>query len=191
MEKLKKTARGLDAFFKVLLWFMVILAAVMITATAVLCRRGAGDLSNSLVLMQLSINGILLDPRTVLSEAIYKKVWISTLLHFLILFAFTCYGICIIRRMLSLMKDGKPFNSGVARDFKRLGWFSILFGISYEIFDNTFTTSLARLISASVSSFAESHTYNLNFLIIAFVFFLLSYIFSYGEELQRLSDETL
>lgn len=192
MEKLKKTARGLDVFFKISLWLMVILAAIMIVSTTVLCIKGAGDMSNTLTAMQLSINGIGFDPINAIPESVYKDVWITTLIHFLVLFAFICYGICIIRKMLSPMKEGKPFNTNISKDFKKLGWFTVAFGIASNVIDYSITTFLTNRLYASIPfSISIDSSLSLNFIVIAFAFFLLSYVFSYGEELQRLSDETL
>lgn len=192
MEKLKKTARGLDIFFKILLWLLMIVAAALVIATVVLCVKGAGDMANTLTAMQLSINGVGFMPIQAIPESVFKTVWISTMIHFLILFAFTCYGILIIRKMLSPMKEGQPFNSNVSRDIKKLGWFTVIFGIAYNVIKNSIMTFLEKQLYASVPfSISTNHTVSISFLVIAFSLFLLSYIFRYGEELQKLSDETL
>jgi hypothetical protein len=42
-----------------------------------------------------------------------------------------------------------------------------------------------------VSGYSYNGTFDCSFIIAAVILFLLSYIFQYGEELQRESDETL
>ena len=47
------------------------------------------------------------------------------------------------------------------------------------------------LINGTVIHITANFNIDFTFVVISIVFFLLSYIFQYGEELQQLSDETL
>ena len=102
------------------------------------------------------------------------------------------------RQMLAPVKEGRPFHDTVSRTLKKLAWVEIALGILY----NALTVGEAVMINHLYpleALFSESgvidirgyYELDLSFLVTAGVMFLLAYIFSYGAELQKLSDETL
>lgn len=108
------------------------------------------------------------------------------------------YGIRLLRKVLTPMKEGRPFDPGTSSKIRKLAWVTLIGGAVGEA-------------CMQISNVADFHTYKLttlfnpevvtgyrleyimetDFLIMAGVLFLLSLVFRYGEELQRQSDETL
>lgn len=113
-----------------------------------------------------------------------------------------CYdgrrGVGYIREILEPMKEEKPFASIVSVNLKKLARLSINLGILANIIILTeqimsvFVYDLpALLISEKITHVGGMFNFDLTFLIYWAILMLLSYVFSYGEQLQQLSDETL
>lgn len=103
-----------------------------------------------------------------------------------------------IRGILAPMKEGKPFDHNIARYLKRLAWLTVVNGILTQIIQNVLTGNTLNgynlnelFLSDKITGVSVTHSCDLSFLIYALVLFLMSFIFQYGSELQKLSDETL
>lgn len=195
MNNMQKTARGLDIVFRVLSILAILgiaaLAVIDIAGFAVGFDKLADPASTSLT---LSASGIHIDAKDLGSPSQIGGVILLLSVSAMISLAAIWFGIRIIRRILAPMKDGQPFSQGISGEFRKLGWLVIGYGIVYNLFDLVAKTTLAvRLISseAEYPALGIEHHLDPTFIIIAFVLFLCSYIFRYGEELQQLSDETL
>ncbi len=104
----------------------------------------------------------------------------------------------IIRKVLAPMKEGRPFDQGISQMIKKLAWVVLAGGaivriggcitmmIEIKAYDLT-----AFFAESAIEGYRLNYVVDLNFIITACVLFLLSYVFRYGEELQRESDETL
>ena len=107
-------------------------------------------------------------------------------------------GVGYIREILHPMKEGKPFDSIVSTNLKKLARLSITLGILYNIIIlseqimTVFVHDLpGLLLSEKITHVGGMFSVDLTFLICWASLLLLSYVFRYGEELQQLSDETL
>ena len=107
-------------------------------------------------------------------------------------------GIGYIREILHPMTEGKPFDSIVSTNLKKLAKLSIELGILYNILlliDQIMTVFVydipGLLISEKITHVGGMFNIDLTFLIYWAFLMLLGYVFRYGEELQQLSDETL
>ena len=107
-------------------------------------------------------------------------------------------GVGYIREILRPMTEGKPFDTIVSTNLKKLAKLSINLGILYNIIllseqiMTVFVFDLpALLISEKIVHIGSMFSVDLTFLIYWAILLLLSYVFRYGEELQQLSDETL
>ncbi len=107
-------------------------------------------------------------------------------------------GVGYIREILHPMTEGKPFDSVVSTNLKKLARLSINLGILCNIIIlseqimTVFVYDLpGLLVSEKISHVGGMFNLDLTFLIYWAVLLLLSYVFRYGEELQQLSDETL
>ena len=113
-----------------------------------------------------------------------------------------CYdgrkGVGYIREILKPMIEEKPFDSIVSTNLKKLARLSINLGILANVIIlceqimTVFVFDLpGLLISEKITHVSGMFNVDLTFLIYWAILMLLSYVFQYGESLQRLSDETL
>ena len=107
-------------------------------------------------------------------------------------------GVGYVREILHPMTEGKPFDSIVSTNLKKLARLSINLGILYNIITlseqimTVFVYDLpGLLISEKIAHVGGMFQVDLTFVIYWAFLMLLSYVFRYGEELQQLSDETL
>ena len=121
----------------------------------------------------------------------------GTLMVFILTF-FILYGVKIARKILKPMKEGLPFDESVSKNLKNLGILTLVGGGIWSVTKLIIDTTTFKAYHISelfrpeiVTSVELSASLDTTFLVIAAVFFLLSYIFQYGAELQKLSDETL
>lgn len=104
----------------------------------------------------------------------------------------------LLRKILAPMKNGRPFESGISENLKKVGWGVLIGGFFSELVGIVARVLLIKAYSVDTLFVSESidkiefvFTMNLNFVLISCVVFFLSYIFTYGQMLQQESDETL
>ena len=104
----------------------------------------------------------------------------------------------LLHRIFAPMAEARPFDGSVAANLRKLGWLSLIaVGIYFALGSTAATLELAmydisQLFAADlVTDVSFIHSVGFGLLLIPAVIFLLSYVFKYGEELQRQSDETL
>ena len=196
MEKMKRTAKILDMVFRVMFWTVVVLGALFIVGSILMLIMSdkiytVDELNGMRVIM--SINGIYFDNFVEGLQGI--DVWrLFTGAGVLALFAmaFLLYGIYVVRQVLKPMKNGNPFDGSVSQNFKKLGWLSLAYGVAQVVISSAGRHMLLRALTGTgVSNVGVETQVDLTFLVVAGLLLLFAYIFRYGEELQRLSDETL
>ena len=109
------------------------------------------------------------------------------------------YGLRIVKNIVEPMKEGRPFDESISSSIKKLGDLVIWAGIVSQLGIFVTDTLLVRNYVDLMSLFKEgvvnwitvNYTFSLTFLFIAFILYLLSYVFEYGQQLQKESDETL
>ena len=92
------------------------------------------------------------------------------------------------------MREGRPFDAGVSGRLRLLGWVSIAWGVVINLYNLLLCGWIGRVLQSldvGAGTLEMEHVLDGSFLVIALLLFLFSYIFRYGEELQKLSDETL
>jgi len=202
IEKLSSTAKKLGTFFRVLQKIIGICAIVMLCVLLVLTVANAinpditiGTELNSVNIGYLTI--VVAPEHTPSNGAILTFTWIIAVLG-AICAAVICLGIGYIRRILSPMAEGKPFHPDTAKYIKKLAILSLILGIlrNLGLFAETVSSLWAfglneLLGSGAIQSVSVNFTVELGFIIVFFLLLLMSYIFSYGAQLQQLSDETL
>lgn len=201
MDKLCRTARILDVIAKILFWICAVLGVIAIVSAVVVPFIDADVLAENMT-TTMTVGGY-----TITSDKFHvngldaegeKFVSCIILILFAAVAVFVCYGIKIVRNILKPMKNGTPFDTAVSANLKKLGFITLAGGIIsavinmisyFFIFRASYVTS--NVTGENFSTFTQDFRFDATFLVIAAVLFLLSYIFRYGEELQRLSDETL
>ena len=203
MEKLKRTAKVLDVIAKAMWWICIILSALMLAALIVVliagvqpesAETGAG-MTLSLGVLRLKLSGPTPKNGNALAPAVVVSVIAACVIAALMVLAWETH---ILHRVLSPMREGRPFDRRISKNLRTLGWVSlvqaVIFSVASSVGNYMIFTSL-DLMELFNRSLVTDYTVNIRFeagyLLIPVAFFLLSWIFRYGEELQRQSDETL
>ena len=173
MEKLVKMAKRLDRLLKALQIAIVAFCALLVILSGFGGTWSYRPFSSTLYLSAAN------DARILLSAPVGWFLFLASM-------AVALYGLHIFRRILLPMKRGEPFAKSVSGDMRRLGWLVLIAGGALSL-----ANSIGQAYAVSSELVVQTHRLDLSFLFVAAILFLFSYIFRYGEELQRLSDETL
>lgn len=171
MEKLCKMARRIDLFLKVV---QIATAAASLLIASV---YGFGMLTGNYGAFSLRSG----DAYVAVSAPLGWLMFVTCI-------GVALYGLHIFRRILRPMKEGQPFAESISADMRRLGWLVLIAGGALSVIGLFFRSTI---VTPSDTLVMETHQIDLTFLVVSAILFLFSYIFRYGEELQRLSDETL
>ena len=198
-KKLIKSATIIDRILKILQGFAiagVIVSAIFIPLTAIFGQKVIASADKlKLDALDLELSGSL---GSYLNAANVK----SSIIGMLIVGVLGCAAIwCVLRALreiLAPMKEGQPFAAGIADKIRKLGWTVLITGAITEIggaIANVFALrmyDLDKLMNPEiVADMTFDYSFNLWFVITALIIFFLSYVFRYGESLQKESDETL
>lgn len=189
-------AKTLDRFLKYI-FYAVIAASLFVVAFAVISLV-SGDFTVqttlNLGLLNLTVaDGFLPD------SGIFMICMFLNYAYYLLLAAPLCIGIFMIRsRILYPIQKGKPFSTGISLEWKKLGHLVLIFGglssFSKYVLETISISSFnaeSLLLSEKITGITYNVTLDLSFAFIAMILYFLSYIFHYGEELQKQADETL
>lgn len=203
MDKMMNTAKKLDVVFKVI--------GIALSIAFVACFVGSGIIAIGLIfnldpeLIGTGYASISMGMAELEVAAGYAPKYKEVLLvvaAMLLLMTPICWigKKCVlrIRHMLAPMKEGAPFHAAVGANLRKLSLYALTLGVVINCVRIVAQAFLVHgyqlgelLISEKISQVTFNYSFDLDFLLIASVLYLLSYVFRYGEELQRLSDETL
>lgn len=205
MHKLQKIAGSLDTFFKVTYRLTIaanILGCIFIAIFLYLCL-GAPSLFSKItagLITSLDFGSIQfrLSPDALPATNAGTGYFFGSLILGLLGLAVYILMIRSIRSILAPMKEGLPFHREVAAGFRNLALLTILSGLLDLVLEFFIRGNMIRsldlntlFLSDKIEAVTTYYNFSFNFLITALVFFGMSCIFRYGEELQQLSDETL
>ena len=178
--------------------FLVAIALILIGAVAVFFVPKGSYMTQSPILTLGNIS-LELNDGALPNQQI--QIWriIIGLLAAAIIVGVTYYGFRVIKNILSPMKEGRPFDGNVSISIRKLGTLVFWGGLVSQVAEYVTETMLVRNYVNLIDLFKEgvvnninvNYTFSLTFVFIAFILYLLSYVFEYGQELQRESDETL
>ena len=127
-----------------------------------------------------------------------KLYTVSSLLVAGILLFVVSYTCGLYRGILAVVKAGRPFETCVVTNLRKAAWAVLAGGAAATVLGVVERVILSRaypmeqiFASAAITKIEYAFTVDFSFVVTACVMFLLSYIFSYGQALQRESDETL
>ena len=198
MKKMKKAAGELAQLAKIgeVMWFGA--GCLMVLAALNVCFFEPNILSGEPVTLSLGSVKVDIWGADFLPPGLSKVNLLVRALMFCVLCFLVIYAAKIARKILLPMKEGLPFDESVYKNFRKLGVFTLIGGgmisagrvlidtMSYRAYEVQNLFIRDKIIECRLEP--QVH---LEFILIAFVFFLMSYIFRYGAELQKQSDETL
>ena len=202
MEKIIKFSRVLWKIIDILLVICVVTAiAYLIMAVVV------AFLPNEMleyftawcsIFLDLGMVNVKLAEPIVIQEAIrpYFYAFCAYALAHLAVYA---YGFHLLRNILLTVSKSLPFKNTVSVNLRKLSLLVLIGNVVLYFVNNLRYEFLYRMFDLSnlfsndlVTGYSmQKHAFNLSFILFAGLLFLLSYVFKYGEELQKLSDETL
>ena len=203
MDKLTSTARKIDVVFKIADIMLKIAFVACLVCIGIVVVGKAFDLPDEMIgnVDQLLEFGPLTLTVADSFTPDFDRMLIQAAAMLVLGAACSFIGIlCVktIRAILAPMKEGKPFASEISKNLRKLGWLSLILGVAVQVMEAVSLFSLfivqdmeALLISEKITHVDVNASFDLSVLIIPAVFFLLAYVFKYGEQLQTLSDETL
>ena len=198
MKKMKKAAGELAQLAKIgeVMWFGA--GCLMVLAALNVCFFEPNILSGEPVTLSLGSVKVDVWGADFLPPGLSKVNLLVRALMFCVLCFLVIYAAKIVRKILLPMKEGLPFDESIYKNFRKLGVFTLIGGgmisagrvlidtMSYRAYEVQNLFIRDKIIECRLEP--QVH---LEFILIAFVFFLMSYIFRYGAELQKQSDETL
>lgn len=111
---------------------------------------------------------------------------------------FGSYVLRDVTLLLAPIADGRPFESGVSTRLRKLAILTLIGGAAIQLLQSlgdlllTNAYHLTELFKEGmVQDVSVNFQFNFAFFFVAMFIGLLSFVFRYGEELQRESDETL
>ncbi len=202
MEKMVRTAKTLDKVFKILQWVGMICAAVTALVLGIVTVMNAIDPDS---FIGTAFHAVDIGPLTFQlaeeaapdSSTILRYIWILAAAAIAFV-AILCYVLGILRRILKPMTQGRPFAPFVSKEIRRLAFASLAVGVIYNVMSALETWGAIRFLdltsllqNSQIRSVTANFSCDVTFVIAFLVLLLVSYIFQYGEELQKESDETL
>ncbi len=200
--KMVNTAKALDKVFRILQRVIIICAAVSVIVLGIFTLMNA---VNHNAVIGTDFNVVNIGPLTFeLAEeivpgnnAILIYAWIMAAAAIAFI-AIVCYALGVFRKILKPMTEGNPFAPFVSNEIRKLAFASLAIGVVcnvmafIEALNVILVFDLNSLLQDSqIQSVNVNFHFDVTFVIVFFVLLLVSYIFRYGEELQKLSDETL
>ena len=202
LQKMARTAGLLERLLKILQCLaagVVALAAALLTVLTVLNAFGRPELlrtdSNALRIGSLSFEfagEVAAD-----GGALLLYAW-SVLAAAALFAALLWWALAILRKILRTMAAGTPFASGVSGEIRRLAFLSLGLGAVQNGIGLIEDWSLPRVFdierlleNSAFRSVTVNYTFQADFVVVFLVLLLLSCVFRYGAELQKLSDETV
>ena len=198
-EKIIRSANRMYSIVNVLeKLFLVAIVLILIGAVAVFFVPKGSYMTKSPILTLGNIS-LELNDGALPNQQI--QIWriVIGLLAAAIIVGVTYYGFRVIKSILLPMKEGRPIDENVSISIRKLGTLVFWGGLISQIAEYVTETMLVRNYANLIDLFKEgvvnninvNYTFSLTFVFIAFILYLLSYVFEYGQELQRESDETL
>ena len=194
MKKLISTAKVLDAFAGILQVMSLVAAIIFVVSIVMLSvfNVEAYAFSATIELGHFSFGLSSFDPQTVQQQFLWMALPAVAVLVALHLIS------RVIRSILKPMKEGRPFDTAVSANLRKLSWIVLIGGGVSSLAQLAAEAAMYRLFDFSslfLSDRITSCTLNwepdTTFVFLFLILFLLSCVFRYGEELQAQSDETL
>ena len=199
MEKLMKTSKTVDTILKVVYKILQVAGIIIFVgvgiclAAELLGKMPAAELSG------ISISDVeleLKDPQAIEKDVMMLEIG-TTMVMGLLAIAITCYLIKVLRKVLAPMILGQPFDGTVSTNIKKLGIVCIVGGVMMDVMESVASTLAISMmdkafwLSENVSKITVSSEISLGNVLVGVLVIMLSYVFRYGEELQKQADETL
>ena len=192
VNKTLKITQKIIRIFKVLLVLSIVVYTLLILYSGNIDTAQTAATSIELGVIELNLRQTFQD--SILSPALLF-ITLFIMISLLILWYLMLSKLDII---ITNAISGQIFSPTSGRSLKMISVYVIIEGVINLIASFISSNTISKYIfnlelfnTDIVSSVTVKTDYDISFLITAFIIFILAKIFAYGEELQKLSDETL
>lgn len=191
MEKLQKISRIALNILNIFKIFVILILVLGIAASLLFLLVPEMSSSMGLHIMS-SPTGIHLGDLAPAEMQIPRAAGFALLLSDLLAAVVGIWIISLLQKILKPMTEGRPFDHQIAPTIRKIGWLYMAAAVLKQVTDGAASAlTFLQLQNAAVSGATLNLQINLNFLVTFGILMLLSYVFEYGQELQKLSDETV
>ena len=198
-EKMIKTAKTSYTIVSVLRIIVLIGMILFVLGIGIMLVMGGNNMPFSFTSLSMGNVTLYLTENALPGQTVGTAEILPAVLPAAVIMAVVFYCLSVLRTILTPMKEGRPFETNVSDNIRKLGTAVLIGGAAnfaaqaaasvflsgrYEMLRSLFKDGVIDHITVT-------HTFDLSIIWIALFLYLLSYIFAYGEELQRQSDETL
>ena len=201
MEKLSKTSRVVNRFVKIvrglcigfgIACIVLLVIAIVLPESQYYRLVNLSDMSVTLGNVEYHLTRPL-EPTGPIRPAVCMILFSAA-----VSLGLGAWGLGLLYQILAPMAEQRPFEGSVSANLKRLGWVSLAAAVFSLI-----TEPLMELLSMKmfdleqlfapglIAGYTVEGSVELSLFLVPALLFILSYVFQYGEELQRQSDETL
>lgn len=194
MKQLSKTAQILYTLAKIASVCIIVGVCIIIAAAVLLLGF---DNASMIEFTSLDLGSLSFELAQVSPEML-RSAFLCAMLPAIVLLGYGWAVLRIILQILTPMKNGQPFDGSIAQQMKKLCWLTVGGGVCsqltgmaagilmYKAFD--FST---LFLNEKITHVTMNMEWDFGFVALALIWYMLSCIFRYGEELQKQSDETL
>lgn len=198
MSKLSQTAKTLDWILKIAFGLTIAMGIFFLVCTVCALILPADIITGGVPDLVLGSITLEFAEEYRSDTGLDKLPFVLTLLTGVLMMGFACYVITLLRGLTKPMIADEPFHETVAVQLRKLSWATLIGGGGITVLGmlvERYTFSLydldALFSSELITGYAVEYTVDLTFLIGFIVLRLAAFIFQYGAELQKQSDETL
>ena len=200
MEKLMKTSKVVDTILKVVYKILQVGGIIIFVAVGICLVAAALGKLPPAELTGVSFGDVSLDftEPQIVDKAFLMVEMGTTMVMSLIAIAVTCYLIKVLRKVLTPMMAGQPFDGTVSTNIKKLGITMIVGGLIIDLIETVgsnmafYMYDVAELfLSENIGKVTIDGEIGMGNILAGILVIMLSYVFRYGEELQKQADETL
>lgn len=199
LEKMKKTAGILYTITNIIRILVIIAFVVVAVAAGVIFFIPGTVIPEGIITTSVSLGNVTVHLAEGAAVGTMDKSRFSIILAFAaVILLLTLYGLRMVKQVLKPMKEGRPFDESIADSLRRLGHVVLASGIVSCVLAYLSQAAMLGVIDykelfnpALVTGVDIRSSFSFDFIIVALALYLMSYVFRYGSELQRESDETL
>ena len=199
LEKMKKTAGILYTITNIIRIRVIIAFVVVAVAAGVIFFIPGTVIPEGIITTSVSLGDVTVHLAEGAAVGTMDKSRFSIILAFAaVILLLTLYGLRMVKQILKPMKEGRPFDESIADSLRRLGHVVLASGIVSCVLAYLSQAAMRGVIDykelfnpALVTGVEIRSSFSINFIFVALALYLMSYVFRYGSELQRESDETL
>lgn len=198
MEKMGRIAKNLDNILNAVYTAFRIAVCVLLVCMVLLPIAGESMIAtDGVTSIELGCVSLELAEEAVPASS---QIWRLELgmLYVVLVLILGCYLVKLACRMVKPMAEKKPFGGMVSAELRKLSFAALIGGAALSVAQMAGEIALSSVygfdtlfLNESIVGVKLEYALDMNFIWVFAVLYLLSFVFHYGEELQKQSDETL